>query len=82
MTPEQLAEAVLNDEISFEDALLYHLLNNLGIAIEDPGFFMALSVAIGWANMGQTDQILDLPDGPATVVEIIERFDLGAFVEN
>lgn len=82
MTPEELAQAIEGEEISFEDGLLYHLLNNLGIGIEAPVLFMALSVAIGWANMGQTDEVIDLPDGPATVAEIIERFDLSAFLEN
>jgi len=81
MTPEQLAQAIRAEEISFEDGLICHMLNNLGIAIEDVAFFMALTLAISWANMGQMDGVVDLPDGPATVAEIIERFKLGAFVE-
>jgi hypothetical protein len=82
LTPEQLAKAVNDEEMSFEDALIYHLLNNLGIAVEDAALFMCLSVVIGWANMGRKDEIVTLPDGPATVAEIIERFNLGAFVES
>ena len=79
---EELAQAVHDEEMSFEDALIYHLLNNLGISIEDVALFMGLSLAIGWANMGQMDPVVDLPDGPATVAEIIERFDLRAFVDS
>lgn len=81
LTPGQLAQAIKNEEISFEDALLYHLLNNLGISVEDTGLFMGLLLAVGWANMGRMDEKVDLPSGPATVPEIIERFDLKAFLE-
>ena len=83
MTPEQLAKAVYDEEISFEDALIYHMLNNLGIAVEDVGLFIALSVAIGWANLGEAEQVINLPgeDGPSTVADIIQRFNLEAFVE-
>jgi hypothetical protein len=82
LTPEQLAQAIQEEEISFEDGLLYHMLNNLGISVEDPAFFMALSLAVGWANMGQLGETVDLPSGPATVAQIIEQFDLKAFLEN
>ena len=82
MTPAQLAEAVRDEEMSFEDALIYHLLNNLGIAIEDVSLFFALSFAIGWANIKQFDQLVELPSGPATVSEVIERFQLRSFLEN
>jgi hypothetical protein len=81
LTAEQLAQAVQDEEISFEDALLYHLLNNLGVGIEDPALFLALTLAIGWANMGRMDETVDLPDGPVTVAQIIERFQLQAFLE-
>lgn len=81
LTVEELAQAVRDEQMSFEDALLYHLLNNLGIAIEDVALFMGLMLAIGWANLGQMNQVVDLPSGPVMVMEIIRRFDLEEFVE-
>lgn len=80
LTPKELAQAVRGEKMSFEDALLYHLLNNLGIAIEDVGLFMSLTLAIGWAQMGRWHEIIDLPNGSATVAAIIERYELRAFV--
>lgn len=76
VSPQELAEAVRDEEMSFEDALLYHLLNNLGIAVEGVAFYIGLTVALGWASMERWDEIIDLPGGPATVTEIIERFQL------
>ena len=82
MSPQELAEAVRDEQITFQDALLYHVLNNLGIAIEDVALYMALTLAIGWAQLDRWEEIIDLPSGPATVVEIIERFQLQAFLED
>ena len=82
MSPKELAKAVRDEEISFEDALLNHLVYNLGIPIEDVALFMGLTLAIGWAQLGRWQEVIDLPSGPATVVEIIERFQLRAFLED
>lgn len=83
LNPEQLAQAVRDEEISFEDALLAHL-NNLGIAVEDVALYFALTLAISLAaNMeDQWDETIDLPDGPSSVADIIKRFQLRAFLEN
>jgi len=82
MSPQELAQAVRDEEMSFQDALLHHLVCNLGIAVEDVALFMGLTLAIGWAQLERWDEIIDLPSGPVTVNEIIERFQLQAFLEN
>lgn len=81
LTVKELAQAVRDEQISFEDALLYHLLNNIGIAIEDVALFMGLTLAIGWAQLGRWHEIIDLPNGPATVTGIIVRYELREFVD-
>lgn len=82
MSPKDLAEAVRDEQMSYDDALLYHLLINLGIAVEDVSLFMALTLALGWAQLGRWREVIDLPSGPSTVSEIIRRFQLEAFLEN
>jgi hypothetical protein len=82
LTVKELAQAVRDEQMSFEDALFNHLLNNLCISIEDVALFMGLTLAIGWAQLGRWHEIIELPSGPATVVEIIQRFQLQAFLEN
>lgn len=79
-SPQELADAVRDEQMSFEDALLNHIYN-LGIAIEDVALYLALTLAIGWAQLGLWHEIIDLPSGPATVVEIIERYELRAFLD-
>lgn len=82
LTPEQLAQAVRDEELSFEDALIYHMLNNVGTPIEGVGLFYALSIAIGWGSMNCWDETIDLPGGTSSVADIIERFQLRAFLES
>ncbi len=82
LTPKQLAEAVQDEQMTFEDALLHHLTLNLGIAIEGVALYFGLAVAISWANMNCWDEMLDLPTGPATVADIIDQFQLQAFLES
>lgn len=82
MSPQELAQAVRDEQMSYQDAILHHLICNLGIAVEDVALFMGLTLAIGWAQMGRWQEVIDLPNGPATVTEIIERFQLRAFLED
>lgn len=76
-----LAQAVREERMDFDEALLDYLLENHHDRL-DLSFFMVVKVVIGWASMGQWDKNIALSDTEElTVREIIERFGLGSFVE-
>jgi hypothetical protein len=81
MTPEQLAQAVRDEQMTFEDAMLHHLVFSHSVVVPDIELYLTLVLAIGWAKLDRWDEIIDLPTGPASVAEIVERYQLGAFLD-
>lgn len=81
LTPERLAQAVSDEQMTFEDAMLHHLVFNHSVVDVDIELYLTLVLAISWAKLDRWHEIIDLPTGPASVTEIIERFQLRAFLE-
>lgn len=81
LTPEQLAQAVRDEQMTFEDAMLHHLVFNHGVVDLDIELYLTIVIAIGWSKLDRWEETIDLPTGPATVTEIIEQFQLRAFLE-
>jgi hypothetical protein len=76
-----LAQAVREEQMDFDEALLDYLLESHPERL-DLSFFMVVKVVIGWAAMGQWDKCIALSDTEeSSVREIIDRFGLGPFLE-
>ena len=79
---EELAKAVWDEEMEFDDALLEYLSEHHPDRLEDTSFFTVVSVIIGFAAMGMWDKPVPLSDDEQmTVKEVIDTFGLGPFVE-
>jgi hypothetical protein len=77
----ELAQAVREERMDFDDALLDYLQEQHPERL-DLSFFMVVKVVIGWASMGQWDKDIALSDTEElTVREIIDSFGLKPFVE-
>jgi hypothetical protein len=77
----ELAEAVRDEQLDFDDALLEYLMEYYPDRL-DLSFFMVVKVVIGWAATGQWDKSIALSETEeCSVREIIDRFGLGPFVE-
>lgn len=81
LTAKELAQAVRDERMEFDDALMELLMQNQPDQ-PDLGFFMTLKVAIGYAKLDRWDKQLAISDDDSlSVRDIIERFDLGPFLE-
>lgn len=77
----QLAEAVREERMEFDDALLEYLQEHHPESL-DESFFWALKIVISYAGMGEWDKKIALSETEEfTVREIINTFGLGPFVE-
>jgi hypothetical protein len=79
-TAQELAEAVREERMEFDDALLDLLMQN-HLDHLDLSFFMKVKIAIGYAAMGNFEKHLPISKEELSVREIIDRFGLGPFVE-
>lgn len=81
-TATELAKAVLDEKMEFDDALLEYLSEHHSARLEDTSFFIVMSITIGYAAMGQWEKVIPLSDvEQMTVKEVIDKFGLGPFVE-
>ena len=82
-TAAELAQAVRDEEIEFDDALLEYLGEHHPERLEDTSFFLVMSIAIGYAAMGKWEKVIPLSDDEKmTVKEVISKFGLAPFVES
>jgi hypothetical protein len=80
-TANDLARAVREQRMEFDDALLELLLQS-HLDQLDLALFMMVKIAIGHAAMGDFETQIELSDTEnLTVREIIDRFGLGPFLE-
>jgi hypothetical protein len=77
---EELAIAVKEDRMDFQEALLMHLEHRHPDHFDIEAFFV-LSMAISYLNMGQPDVALEMAGEKATAGEWVGRFGLEPFVE-
>ncbi len=81
-TAAELAEAWRAERMEFNDALIDHLVDNLGL-MPDAGFVIAIGMAVSWCNMGFSTFPLDLPGHEQmTAGEIVTKFGLEPFLES
>ena len=80
-TASELADEWREERLEFNDALVQHIEENLGL-VPDLGIVMVLTLAIGFANLGQLKKHIDLPDGRnMTANDIISEFGIRPFLE-
>ncbi len=78
---KELAQAVREERMEFDDALLDYLAEHHPTRV-DLSFFLIVKVVIGWAVMGEWEKRIPFSDTEeATVREIIDQFGLRPFVE-
>src|ERR1700677_4674147 len=71
-TAEELAQAVREETMEFDDALLEYLSEYHSDRLEDTSFFIVMSITIGYAAMGQWEKLIPLSgDEKMTVKEVI-----------
>ena len=77
----ELAEAVREERMEFDDALLEYLMENHPGRL-DLSFFMVVKIAISYAVMGHWQKDISLSEEEKlTVQEVIDKFGLRTFVE-
>lgn len=77
----ELAQAVRDERIEFDDALLEYLIENHPDRL-DLSFFMVVKTAIGYAAMGNFQKDIPLSENETlTVQQVIDKFGLGPFVQ-
>ena len=81
MTASELAKEWREERLEFDDALLRHLVENLGLVMIGPPLVVGIGMAISWVNMGLSDVVLDLGCQPMTAQEVVEKFELEPFLE-
>ncbi len=80
-TADELAQAVREERMGFDDALLEYLTQHHPDSL-DVSFVMVMKITIGYAAMGEWNKkILFSEVDTLTVKQIIERFGLAPFVE-
>ena len=79
-TCEELATAVREDRIGFQEALLFHLEHRHPDHFNIEAF-LVLSMAISYSNMGRPEVSLEIDGDKATAGEWVRRFGLEPFVE-
>lgn len=80
-TATELAQAVRDERMEFDDALQEYLMENHPDRL-DLSFFMVVKIAIGYAAMGNCQKDIPLSENETlTVQEVIDKFGLGPFVE-
>jgi len=79
-TIEDLAAAVKNEEMDFDDALLMHLEHRHSEYHTIEAFFV-LSMAIGYVSSGHPATTLELSGEEASAFDWVQKFGLGPFVE-
>jgi hypothetical protein len=68
-------------QLSLDAALEQHA-RNLGLGPVSDGDFLAMQLALGFANLGVTDKPVPLSGGrKLTVAQVIEEFKLEPFLE-
>jgi len=78
----ELAKAVRDEEIEFDDALLEYLSEHHPERLDDTSFFIVMKVTIGFAAMGMWEKPIPLSeDETMTAKEVIDRFGVGPFVD-
>lgn len=82
-TAAELAQAVWDEEVEFDDALLEYLGDHHPDRLEDTSFFTVMSIAIGYAAMGRWEKLIPISDDEKmTVKDTIDKFGLGPFVDS
>jgi hypothetical protein len=79
-TCKELASAVREDQMGFQEALLMHLEHRHPDHFNIEAFFV-LSMAISYSNMGRPEIALEIADEKATAEDWVRRFGLEPFVE-
>ena len=81
MTASELAKEWREERLQFDDAILCHLVENLGLRPEE-ALVVGIGMAISYVNMGLSDVALDLPGcQPMTAEEIVTKFGLEPVLE-
>jgi len=78
-TSEELAEAWKSGVLSLHTAVRRHW-RLIGLWPVDEKVLLALELILGFANLGQFDQLIPLGDDEMTVRDAIERFQLLDFL--
>ena len=80
-TVTELADEWKNGDLDFHEALICHLVDNLGMK-PDETLVLNLGMAISYCNMNLPDIGLEFPMGRRqTVAEVIRNLGLEAFLE-
>ena len=81
-TAAELAQAVWDEKVEFDDALLEYLADHHPDRLEDTSFFIVMKVTIGFAAMGMWEKPIPLSeDETMTVKDVIDTFGVGPFVD-
>jgi hypothetical protein len=81
-TAAELALAVREERMEFDDALLEYMCDHHTDRMMDFSFFMTIKIAIGYAAMGDWQKEIPFSDEEKmTVKEVIANFGLEPFVE-
>lgn len=75
---KSLVKAVLHEWMDGDEAIRRHLDDNYRGRLEPPSLEVA-HAALGHFNLGRLDRVLNLPDGPMPVAEVVAEFGLGPF---
>ena len=77
----ELAKAVREERMSFDDALLEYLQEHHPDRL-DESFFWIVTISISYANMGKWEKELTISDDEnVTVRQFIDTFGLGPFLQ-
>jgi hypothetical protein len=81
-TANELAEAWRQEKLDFTDALIQHLIGNLGL-VPDLALILGIQMAVSYVNSGQGETALDLPGyQEMTAGEIVAKFGLEPFLDS
>lgn len=81
-TATELARAWREEKVDFHEALICHLVDNLGLR-PDEAFILDVSMAISYVNMGQGAEIIDLPGNQQmTAEDVVAELGLEPFLEH
>ena len=80
-TADELAQAVREERMGFDDALLEYLTQHYPDSL-DVSFVMVMKITIGYAAMGEWQKVILISEeDKLNVKQIIDKFGLGPFVE-
>jgi hypothetical protein len=80
-TATDLARAWRAEKLEFNDALIEHLIGNLGME-PDLNMILGIGMAVSYVNMGQPECLLQIQAGrEMTAGEIVKEFAVTPFLE-